>query len=86
MRINFLLAQAGSDLSGPLGLVLKLIMQLSFLSGVILLIAGALAIRRGESDSGKQSIVAGAILAAAPLIMKFLFQVFGLDSAVPDFQ
>jgi hypothetical protein len=87
MRLNILLAQAtGTDISGSLGQVLKLVMQISFISGVILIISGALAIRRGESEGGKQSIVAGAILAGAPMIMKFLFHAFGLDAAVPEFK
>lgn len=87
MRANILLAAAGSvDPGVPLGQVLKLIMQIGFVSGVILVISGALAIRRGESEGGKQAIVAGAIVAGAPMIMKFLFHAFDLGSAIPEFK
>ena len=86
MLNQILLAQATNDLSTQIGQVLNLLMEFGFLFGVIIIIAGALAIRRGDSEMGKMGIVAGAIIAAAPAIMRLLYHVFGLDSAVAIFK
>ena len=47
-------------------------------------IGGGFAIRRGDTDAGKLSIIGGLIIAAAPGIVKALFTAFGLDSSTVD--
>jgi 4-hydroxybenzoate polyprenyltransferase len=70
------LANAG-DIKAKLTEVLTIIMLFGFLYGTVRIIGGAMQIRRGETEEGKQSIIAGALIAAAPLIMRILFGVFG---------
>ncbi len=38
------------------------------------------AIRRGDVDQGKMSIIGGAIIAAAPAVIFAFFKIFGLDA------
>ena len=79
-------AQVAGDLRAPIGEVLKILMMFGFLSGVALIISGAMAIRRGETEGGKMSILAGAIIAGAPAIMYAFYKVFGLDGSTPLFK
>ena len=72
----FLIASAVSDLKEKLSEVLTIIMLFGFLVGTIRIMGGATQMRRGESEEGKASIVSGAMIAAAPLIMKILFEIF----------
>ena len=72
----FLLASAVSDLKAKLEEVLNMIMLFGFLYGTIRIIGGAGQIRRGEIEEGKAAIVSGALIAAAPLIMRILFEIF----------
>ena len=51
-------------------------MLFAFLVGTIRIIGGAIQMRRGETDEGKMAILSGALLAAAPLIMRILFEIF----------
>ena len=76
-------AQALLDLQNKVGLALKLLMLFGFLSGVIAVMSGAAAIRRGED--GKPAIVAGILLAAAPMILSALYSIFRISDAVPRF-
>lgn len=78
----FLLASAVSDLKDKLGQVLTMIMLFGFLVGTIRIIGGANQMRRGESEEGKAAIISGALMAAAPLIMKILFEIFFNGGAV----
>jgi hypothetical protein len=39
------------------------------------------AIRRGDVDQGKMSILGGAIIAAAPAVIYAFYKIFGLDSS-----
>jgi len=78
----FLLASAVSDLKDKLGQVLTMIMLFGFLVGTIRIIGGANQMRRGESEEGKAAIISGALIAAAPLIMKILFEIFFNSGAV----
>ena len=71
-----ILATTVSDLKQKLGEVLDVIMMFGFLFGVILIIHGAWQIRRGEIEAGKSSIIAGALIAAAPAIMRLLYGIF----------
>ena len=80
-----MLAQA-TALRDQLGEALKILMMFGFIFGVVLIISGALSIRRGDSDGGKMAIVAGIIIAAAPAIMLALFNVFGLGASSVSFR
>lgn len=73
-----LLAQIGAaaDLKTKLQEVLTIVMLFGFLYGTIRIIGGAAQIRRGEIEEGKTAIVSGALIAAAPLIMRILFEIF----------
>src|SRR5262245_58047668 len=59
---------------------LAVIMLFGFVLGITAVIAGGFAIRRGDVDTGKLSIIGGAIIAAAPAIAFAFFKIFGLDS------
>jgi hypothetical protein len=80
---SLFLAQLGSDLSTKVGLAVKLLMLFGFLSGVVAVMSGAAAIRRGED--GKPAIVAGIILAAAPAIVAACYAIFIGPEFVPRF-
>ena len=43
-------------------------------------IYGGFAIRRGDVDQGKMSIIGGAIIAAAPAVIYAFYKIFGLDA------
>src|SRR6266480_4445921 len=47
---------------------LAVIMLFGFVLGIAAVIAGGFAIRRGDVDTGKLSIIGGAVIAAAPAI------------------
>ncbi len=79
-----LLAQV--DLRDPLGEALRIIMMFGFMFGTVTIMSGAMAIRRGDSDTGKLAIIAGIIIAAAPAIMFAFYKIFGLDGAALNFK
>src|ERR1700757_3675997 len=66
------LAQGGgvgfnsTDLKTGISNSLAVIMMFGFVLGIAAVIAGGFAIRRGDVDQGKMSIIGGAIIAAAP--------------------
>ena len=81
------LAQAGggggfssTDLKTGISNTLAVIMMFGFVLGIAAVIAGGFAIRRGDVDQGKLSIIGGAIIAAAPAIAFAFFKIFGIDS------
>ena len=51
-----------------------------FVLGIAAVIAGGFAIRRGDVDQGKISIIGGAIIAAAPAVIFAFYKIFGLDA------
>jgi hypothetical protein len=59
---------------------LAVIMLFGFVLGIAAVIAGGFAIRRGDVDTGKLSIIGGAVIAAAPAIAYAFFKIFGIDS------
>lgn len=59
---------------------LAVIMLFGFVLGIAAVIAGGFAIRRGDVDTGKLSIIGGAVIAAAPAIAFAFFKIFGLDT------
>ena len=80
------LAQAGgggfssTDLKTGISNSLAVIMLFGFVLGIAAVISGGFAIRRGDVDTGKLSIIGGAVIAAAPAIAFAFFKIFGLDS------
>ena len=84
---NFIpiLAQASTgDLAGGASKALGIVMLIGFIFGTICVVGGGFAIRRGDTDAGKLSIIGGLIIAGAPVIVKALFTAFGIDSSTVD--
>lgn len=77
-----LLAAAGlvEGISSAMGIV----MLIGFVFGTICVVGGGFAIRRGDTDSGKLSIIGGLIIAGAPVIVKALFVAFGIGDSTVD--
>ncbi len=55
-------------------------MLFGFVLGIFSVIYGGFAIRRGDVDQGKMSILGGAIIAAAPAVIYAFYTIFGLNS------
>jgi hypothetical protein len=79
-----MVAQAANGLAQGAGKALGIVMLVGFIFGVIAIIGGGSAIRRGDVDAGKLSIIGGLIIAAAPAIVKALFVAFGLGGSTVD--
>jgi hypothetical protein len=79
-----ILAQSSGDLAGGASKALGIVMLMGFIFGTVCVIGGGFAIRRGDTDAGKLSIIGGLIIAAAPVIVRALFTAFGLDSSTVD--
>ena len=80
-----ILAQAGGGgLAQGASKALGIVMLMGFIFGTVCVIGGGFAIRRGDTDAGKLSIIGGLIIAAAPVIVKALFTAFGLDGSTVD--
>ena len=79
-----MLAQTTGSLSSGVSSALGIVMLIGFLFGTICVISGGFAIRRGDADTGKMSIVGGLIIAGAPVIVKALFTAFGIGSSTVD--
>jgi len=82
--INPILAQSSSSLSTGASSALGIVMLIGFLFGTLCVIGGGFAIRRGDTDAGKLSIIGGLIIAGAPVIVKALFTAFGIGSSTVD--
>jgi hypothetical protein len=80
------LAQGGgagfnsTDLKTGISNSIAVIMMFGFVLGISSVIYGGFAIRRGDVDQGKMSIIGGAIIAAAPALVFAFFKIFGIDS------
>ena len=74
-------AFSSTELKTGISNSLAVIMLFGFVLGIAAIIAGGFAIRRGDVDTGKLSIIGGAIIAAAPAIAFAFFKIFGLDSS-----
>ena len=85
-RFTPLLAQAAStgSLSSGASSALGIVMLIGFLFGTLCVIGGGFAIRRGDTDAGKLSIIGGLIIAGAPVIVKALFTAFGNGNSTVD--
>lgn len=82
--LNPILAQSSTSLSSGASSALGIVMLIGFLFGTLCVIAGGFAIRRGDADAGKMSIIGGLIIAGAPVIVKALFVAFGIGSSTVD--
>jgi hypothetical protein len=83
-----ILAQS-TDLQSGLSSALNIVMLIGFIFGVVCVIGGGFAIRRGDTDAGKMSIIGGLIIggliiAGAPVIVKALFSAFGNSGSTVD--
>jgi uncharacterized membrane protein YozB (DUF420 family) len=70
-----------TDLKTGISNTLAVIMMFGFVLGIAAVIAGGFAIRRGDVDQGKMSIIGGAIIAAAPAVIFAFYKIFGLDGS-----
>ena len=69
-----------TDLKTGISNSLAVIMMFGFVLGISSVIYGGFAIRRGDVDQGKMSIIGGAIIAAAPAVIFAFYKIFGLDA------
>ena len=69
-----------TDLKTGISNSLAVIMMFGFVLGISCVIYGGFAIRRGDVDQGKMSIIGGAIIAAAPAVIFAFYKIFGIDS------
>jgi hypothetical protein len=69
-----------TDLKTGISNSLAVIMMFGFVLGISAVIYGGFAIRRGDVDQGKMSIIGGAIIAAAPAAVYAFYKIFGLDT------
>lgn len=69
-----------TDLKTGISNSLAVIMMFGFVLGISSVIYGGFAVRRGDVDQGKMSIIGGAIIAAAPALIFAFFKIFGIDN------
>lgn len=69
-----------TDLKTGISNSLAVIMMFGFVLGISAVIYGGFAIRRGDVDQGKMSIIGGAIIAAAPAVVYAFYSIFGLNT------
>ena len=75
---------AQADLKGGLSKILGIVMMLAFVSGVVMVVTGALKWNK-DPESAKQSMIGGGVVAGASVIVTLLFKAFGLDFGItPD--
>ena len=79
-----ILAQTTGSLSSGASSALGIVMLIGFIFGTICVVGGGFAIRRGDADTGKLSIIGGLIIAGAPVIVEALFTAFGIGSSTID--
>lgn len=71
---------SSTDLKTGISNSLAVIMMFGFVLGIACVIYGGFAIRRGDVDQGKMSIIGGAIIAAAPAVIFAFYKIFGIDA------
>ena len=71
---------SSTDLKTGISNSLAVIMMFGFVLGISCVIYGGFAIRRGDVDQGKMSIIGGAIIAAAPAVIFAFYKIFGIDA------
>src|ERR1039457_6883832 len=72
---------SSTDLKTGISNSLAVIMMFGFVLGISAVIYGGFAIRRGDVDQGKMSIIGGAIIAAAPAVIYAFYKIFGIDTS-----
>ena len=84
LALNTLSASAqafnSTELKTGISNSLAVIMMFGFVLGISCVIYGGFAIRRGDVDQGKMSIIGGAIIAAAPAVIFAFYKIFGIDA------
>ena len=78
------LAQAGGGLAEGASQAMGIVTHRVYLRNHLRRPGGGFAIRRGDTDAGKLSIIGGLIIAGAPVIVKALFTAFGLEGSTVD--
>ena len=73
-------AFSSTELKTGISNSLAVIMMFGFVLGISAVIYGGFAIRRGDVDQGKMSIIGGAIIAAAPAAVFAFYKIFGIDA------
>ena len=76
----FAQAFSSTELKTGISNSLAVIMMFGFVLGISAVIYGGFAIRRGDVDQDKMSIIGGAIIAAAPAVVFAFYKIFGLDA------
>jgi hypothetical protein len=71
---------SSTDLRTGISNSLAVIMMFGFVLGIASVIYGGFAIRRGDVDQGKMSIIGGLIIAAAPAVVYAFYTIFGISS------
>lgn len=85
VRFAPLLAQAANaGLVDGASRAMGIVMLIGFIFGTICVVGGGFAIRRGDTDAGKLSIIGGLIIAGAPAIVRSLFTAFGIGASTVD--
>lgn len=80
-----ILAQAAAGgLAEGASKAMGIVMLIGFIFGTICVIGGGFAIRRGDTDAGKLSIIGGLIIAGAPVIVRALFAAFGNEGSTVE--
>lgn len=77
-------AQVAGGLLEGASRAMGIVMLIGFIFGTICVIGGGFAIRRGDTDAGKLSIIGGLIIAGAPVIVRALFAAFGNEGSTVD--
>lgn len=77
----FILPLAQTSLRAGLERALGIVMAVAFIYGIIQVIGGVAALRRGDPD-GKMGIVAGILIAGAVAIMTAAYQAFGVGATL----
>jgi uncharacterized membrane protein YozB (DUF420 family) len=71
---------SSTDLKTGISNSLAVIMMFGFVLGIAAVIYGGFAIRRGDVDQGKMSIIGGLIIAAAPAVVYAFYTIFGINT------
>ena len=71
---------SSTDLKTGISNSLAVIMMFGFVLGISSVIYGGFAIRRGDVDQGKMSIIGGLIISAAPAVVYAFYTIFGINS------
>jgi hypothetical protein len=82
--ITPIFAQAAGGLAEGASQAMGIVMLIGFIFGTICVVGGGFAIRRGDTDAGKLSIIGGLIIAGAPVIVRALFTAFGLEGSTVE--